>query len=137
MNDWAVLYSSRAYTRAGLIHWASCEICNVMPTTNFMNRKNCTDLKQNHYNVFQSACAVISRFFDITSLNGGLHEGVIRGQNTKHGSKNYPRSLKCYFSLEMPNTGIEKLLFLKGDIEKRYYIFQKKYGYDCFCSVYV
>ncbi len=66
-----------------------------------MLRKNCTDFKQNHYNVFQRACVIIiSRFFDITSLNGGLHEGLYEGKTRR--SKNYPNSLKGYFSLEMP-----------------------------------
>ncbi len=39
-----------------------------------------------------------------------------------------------YFSLEMPNNEIEKLLFLTEDIEEGYYV-RKKYGHDCFCSV--
>ncbi len=58
----------------------------------------------------------------------------MRRQNSKHGSKNYPRSLKCYFSPEMPNNGIEKLLFSKELLRND--IFLEKIGYDCFCSVY-
>ncbi len=71
MNDWAALYSRGAYTRGDLYAEHRAKFA-MLPTTHFMFRKNCTDFKQNHYIVYQSAYVIIiSRFFDITSLNGG------------------------------------------------------------------
>ncbi len=39
VNDWAVLNSRRAYTRGGLIHGASCKICNVTNNKFYVQKK--------------------------------------------------------------------------------------------------
>ncbi len=50
-------------------------------------------------------------FFHIPSLNGGYRRGYTQAKQTKHGSKNYPRRLKYYFSHEMSNYVIENYCF--------------------------
>ncbi len=48
VNDWAALYSKGAYTRGGLYTEHLAKFA-MLPTTNFMFRKNCTDFEQTHY----------------------------------------------------------------------------------------
>ncbi len=49
-----------------------CKIGSVT-SNKFVLRKNYRNLKQNHYNAFQSSVITNSRFCYITPLNGGLH----------------------------------------------------------------
>ncbi len=109
------------HIRDALTQVTSCKIGTVTWTTNFFEKKllKLNNVFQgsviinfnNHYNVFQGSVIINSRFLDITTMNGDYIWGYTK-ENTKHGSKNYPSSLKCYFTLEMRNNWFKKLLFL-------------------------